>query len=53
MTHEQMEIDLDFNHLISLCLHSWSEREVVAFVEKLRKRVQAEQKSRNVKEIKS
>lgn len=50
MTTEQREIELDFDHLISLCLHSWSEREVVAAVERLKKRVQAEQKSRNAKE---
>ena len=39
MTTEQREIELDFDHLISLCLHSWSEREVVAAVERLKKRV--------------
>lgn len=42
MTPAQRDIDLDFDYLISMCLHSWSEREVVAAVEKLRKKVLAE-----------
>ena len=44
MTPAQRDIDLDFDYLISMCLHSWSEREVVAAVEKLRKKVLAELK---------
>ena len=33
------DIDADFNHLIALCLHSWSEREVVAAVQRLQDKV--------------
>lgn len=33
------DIDADFNHLISVCLHSWSEREVVGYVQRLQVKV--------------
>lgn len=33
------DIDADFNHLVELCMHSWSERDVVAFVRKLQDKV--------------
>lgn len=33
------DIDADFNHLIALCMHSWSEREVVAAVRRLQDKV--------------
>lgn len=49
MTPAQHDIQLDFDHLKSLCMHSWSEREVVAAIERLQKKVQAEQRARDEK----
>jgi hypothetical protein len=47
MTPAQHDIQLDFDHLKALCMHSWSEREVVAAIERLQKKVQAEQRARD------
>lgn len=33
------DIDRDFDHLIAMCMHSWSEREVVAAVRRLQDKV--------------
>lgn len=48
MNPAQRDIESDFRHLISLCMHSWSEREVVAAIERLKAKVIAEQTARNV-----
>lgn len=48
MTPAQRDIDLDFDHLVALAMHSWSEREVVAAIERLRAKVKAEQTARNI-----